>query len=154
MSSSRRRSAMLSNRLGARHLRQCPESAHLARCRTTWRRSPNRAHSRHSASAAGTALYAQTCRSLKPTIRVRDDVKRTFEDAAAGSVVDPRRTSRSLLARSHFVAPVPPIPVKTPGMMDTALKPGACPIWPPAANSFVFELSFTAAGGLSQCTQN
>src|SRR6516165_7200249 len=29
-------------------------SAHLARCRTTWRR----AHRRHSASAAGTALYA------------------------------------------------------------------------------------------------
>ena len=33
-------------------------SAHLARCRTTWRRSPNRAHSRRSASAPGTALYA------------------------------------------------------------------------------------------------
>src|SRR6516162_5592660 len=33
-------------------------TAHLARCRTTWRRSPNRAHSRHSASAAGTAVYA------------------------------------------------------------------------------------------------
>jgi hypothetical protein len=35
-----------------------PESAHLVRCRTTWRRSPKRAHSRRSASAAGTALYA------------------------------------------------------------------------------------------------
>ena len=34
------------------------ESAPLARCRTTWRGSPNRAHSRHSALATGTALYA------------------------------------------------------------------------------------------------
>jgi hypothetical protein len=41
--------------------RPCGEwllSAHLARCRTTWQRSPNRALSRHSSLAAGTALRA------------------------------------------------------------------------------------------------
>src|SRR5215471_21200637 len=77
--------------------------------------------------------------------RPHSSAKRTPAHGVYSSLQDPERTSRSRLARSHFVAPVPPIPVNTAGMI---LKPGACPTRPPAANSFVFELSFTAAGGL------
>src|SRR6516164_468094 len=46
--------------------RDRPESAHLARCRTTWRRSPNRAHSGHSASAEATALDVESPGGLSP----------------------------------------------------------------------------------------
>ena len=59
-------------------------------------------------------------------------VKLTLSNNPRISAVGPRAISVPI-DRSHLVAPAPPISVKAPGMMDAALKPGACPIRPPAA---------------------
>jgi len=103
MSSSRRRSAMLSNHLGARHLGQCPESARLAHSH-----APGEGRLTEPTPAARSwprkrVFMPHTCRLRYPPGSAQLGGNRSFADTRRGNRIAPiSRPSHPYLGTGRF----------------------------------------------------